>query len=135
MKFAVISILAMSMTPLYGQQPWCLSSQCPEPPSVMFGASRNGQPLNLFPAPNIPEYKPVAPLAFSPADCQFFTCSKHAPSGLAPLRLPIITNPAVTSTNPASHVRAVPGSGSAAGRFSLTGPSFSGGNGRLNFHR
>jgi hypothetical protein len=134
MKFAVISILAMSMTPLYGQQPWCFSSQCPEPPSVMFRANSDQHPLNLFPSTNIPEYKPVAPLAFSPAVRQFFAGSEHPEGGLVNIPLPVITNTPVTSTNPASQVRAVPGA-AGAGSFSLTGPSFSGANGSLNFHR
>lgn len=129
MKLAVTLILAMSITPLYGQQRWCFSSQRPEPPSVMFRAGANGNPL--FPFANVSGYQPVAPLAFSPAVRQFFVLSE---SGLASLPLPIIRDIAAPSTNPVSHVRAIPGAASARS-FSLTGPSFSDGSGSLGFHR
>ena len=127
----LVAVLAGLFMPLYGQQQWCFSKNCPETPATTFRLDRSNQQLNsaFLPLPTLPAYKPVAPLVFSPSARQFFQYS--APTDVGDLLEGAGDAAAMVQTNPGSTI----GTHATAGQGSphITGPTFPTGQGAIVF--
>ena len=89
----LVALLLGSIMPLHAQQLWCFSANCPQTRAILFAPNRRNEDLGkIFRPPLVlPGYKPVAPLAFSPASRQFFLYSPQATKMDYPLALPTAT--------------------------------------------
>jgi hypothetical protein len=74
------------LMPVYGQQQWYFSKNCPETPATSFTLDRSNRQLdNIFRASAaLPAYEPVAPLTFSLSTRQFFLYPTPVVYGLEP---------------------------------------------------
>ena len=128
-----VAVVVGLLAPLYGQELWCFSKNCPETPATTFRLDRSNQQLNntfLF-LPALSAYKPVAPFVFSPSARQFFQYSVLTDVGDL-LRLKGPGNAAaMVQTNPGGTI----GTHALAAQSSshITGPTFSTGQGGMKF--
>lgn len=133
MKLIMLIALLMGLwTPLYGQQQWCFSKNCPETPAPSFTLDRSNKLLdNLFrSSPALPAYKPLAPLTFSPSTRQFFLDSMPAVNGL---KFPNLSIPSKSFTDSGEGNAGTRALSSGVNGSHGTNPEFSTGKGGMSF--